>query len=261
MEILKTTIEQSSRTDEFSFRLMGDFHIGSSGFDEDGLRRDIKEITNHPNCMVFCMGDYIENTPVTHKNWDPEHLDRNLMLPEEQYDLALEVLEPLRGRILGFIDGEHDQRTVPLTGHSWTRYLCREFDAAYLGETAIARVQFKRVHEKRSWDFYLSHGRSRSTKGGAVVNKLTDLGSHWGADIFAMGGAHYLKTWKEAYLYLNNAGTLEARERAFASTGSYLKSYEVGKKSYAEPKQYNPLIVGSPTLTITPSTGELVLSE
>ena len=261
MQVANFKIEQKSRSDRFDFIFMGDIHAGSASFARDYFERMIDWLSDQETYYVIGMGDYMENTPPDHKNFDFEHVDRDLLTTEDQYQYILEQFGKIKSRIVGLIEGEHDERTTPLTGHSWVRHLCHELECPYLGESAFFRITFQRINERRSWDFYVCHGRYSGRTFGGAMNKIISLGNDWNADVLAMGGTHFMGMTTLPRMELNNNCNLVKRRRAFLLTGTYLESYQENVTSYAEQKQYSPQKVGSPKVKIWPTSGDLHVSE
>jgi len=261
MQVANFKIKQKSRKDRFDFVFLGDIHAGSASFKRDYFENQIDFLAESENYYVIGMGDYIENTPPDHHNFNWDHVDRELLTTEDQHRYVTEQFKKLDGKIIGLIEGEHDLRTEPMTGHSWTRRTCFELNVPYLGLSSLFRIVFQRVNERRSWDFYIYHGRYGGRKVGGAINKVIETGAYWRADIVAMGGTHILDAHVGQWNYLNKLNHLEKGKRIYLLTGSYLESYQEDIDSYAEPANYPPLRIGSPKVKIYPSEGDIHVSQ
>jgi hypothetical protein len=260
LQIENFKIKHGSRKDKFDIVFLGDIHVGSASFDRDYFENMIDFLAEQDNYRIVGMGDFMENTPPNHHNFDWTHIDKEFLNADDQHAYIVEWFSKIDDKILGLIEGEHDLRTSPLTGHSWTRWTCHDLNIPYLGLSSIFRLTFQRIHERRSWDFYIWHGRYSGRKIGGAVNKLHEAASNWNCDIYAMGGTHYLHADIDQVGLLNSSGNLEKRKRAFLLTGSFLESYQEDIDSYAEPKQYPLQRMGSPKVKIYPSKGDLHVS-
>lgn len=106
---------------------LGDFHIGSDGFNTALLKDTIAEILDHDNWYAVLGGDYIQNN--IFKKFDGIFEE---ISPMTQLALAKEYLMPLAvpdekhpfGRILCMVEGNHEARTTNDAGLSPAQILC-----------------------------------------------------------------------------------------------------------------------------------------
>lgn len=95
---------------------LGDIHIGSVACDEGLLKRVVDRIVGDEQCYWVGMGDYCEYVNLSDKRFDPTVLADWLQmgdlgdLVKAQTDRLLELLQPIAGKCLGLLQGNHEQR-------------------------------------------------------------------------------------------------------------------------------------------------------
>ena len=108
-EILSSTLKNNVFTiridadNAFIFTL-SDLHIGSNS--KEYMNDIIKFIQKVPNSYVIIGGDCIDN-PTRNS---PGTLLDNYCSPQEQINMAVEILTPIKDKILAFIEGNHEAR-------------------------------------------------------------------------------------------------------------------------------------------------------
>jgi hypothetical protein len=83
---------------------LSDIHVGANNFQRDRFIRDIKQIASEPNSYILLGGDMLE---WIHKlcKADP---DEQYESPNEQVAEFMSLIIPVKHRILGVIEGNHD---------------------------------------------------------------------------------------------------------------------------------------------------------
>lgn len=95
---------KTNKKNAFVFTL-SDFHIGSGN--KDYIKNIINFVNSLDNAYVVIGGDLLDNPT---KN-SPGSLLDNYCTPKEQIDLAVELLTPIKNKIVAFIEGNHENRT------------------------------------------------------------------------------------------------------------------------------------------------------
>lgn len=87
---------------------VADVHIGARESDIDGFAAFLKRVERDPDSYIVLVGDIVNNgikdsvTNVYHET----------MPPSAQIERAVELLAPVKGRILGAVGGNHERRTT-----------------------------------------------------------------------------------------------------------------------------------------------------
>jgi hypothetical protein len=135
-------------------------------------------------------------------------------------------LEPIKGKILGTILGNHYHHFSD--GTTSEQFLCQLLKIPFLGTTGMIRVDFhntsKRLH---SLVIYAHHGTGGGVTIGGDANNLERKEAGFDADIYVMSHTHRRHAFKTEQLQLSKKGTptLRTRPRVFVRTGTFLKGY------------------------------------
>ena len=100
--------------------IVSDAHIGAHGFDEKAFRRYLRTIENDPLAAVIILGDLIDNATLNSKGC----VYSQRMMPQKQIEKIIELLYPIREKIIFFCDGNHEERTFRQTGSDPGYTLC-----------------------------------------------------------------------------------------------------------------------------------------
>ena len=115
---------------------IGDCHIGDKAFNkesENKLKGYINWIKNTPNSRVILMGDILNCATRVSKT---SPFEQNMDL-KEQIEYAYKLFSPIKEKIVGAIDGNHELRLADYTGYSPTITLCEKLGTQYFGDSAI----------------------------------------------------------------------------------------------------------------------------
>lgn len=237
----------------------GDVHFGAPNFAEDRWREFINERKGCPNTYYIGMGDYTDmlsgsERAIYHGLHDSTQ-DTMEATAMDMLNAFASTLEHARGRILGFVQGNHDMPFAD--GTNGTVRLAQRFKAAYMGCSTIRRLCFQRLNAKVTLDVYAHHGQGGGArlKGGSL-NRVQYMAEAVEADIYLMGHDHQRGVIPDTRMVLQNTqGELRVKERQvwYARTGSFLKGYESGKRSYVADSARKPTDLGGITFEITAS--------
>lgn len=266
MEILSYNIPYRSRKDVFKIYYIADQHIGNTGFDREKAIEDRDKILNDPFAYWIQGGDAIDAVVLTDtKRFDPraitcKRLDDIVM---EEADGWLDIYKPIANRCIGILDGNHEDKIRQHYHIDIVRYLCKHMKTNYLGDVAFIKLLFTRkagsVENKgttTSFDIFAAHGNVAGRKGGGKVNRLEDLMANFDADIYMLAHGHKKITHSSTKLHLSSSGEIRLKQRKVVGfmTGSYLKTYQIGSKCYAEKGMFPPSDLGMIGVHIKPTT-------
>jgi len=229
---------------------LGDLHIGSN-FDEDLFLKYRQWILDRPNAYCVINGDVCE---MVTKNSVGDVYEA--LRPKQQKELALKFLRPLaeQGRILAYIDGNHEHRMSNETDEYVGEYICNMLgipsvyspDGAYMFTT----IGYKRKEGKKNrivYTLYIRHGNSGAKQIGGKAKQLQDMAGTVEADIYIVGHTHQQLMFPEPRTVPDTASrTLVCKNQKFVSSGAFLKW-----GGYAQRKGYNPVTLGSPVITLS----------
>jgi len=265
MELQTVRIPYKSKSWKWKFTPLGDIHIGAAGCDEKSFKKKVREIAEDENHWTIFMGDHCECVTQKDPRWD-EKAVADWMFEKEvrgkivqaQMERFLELVEPIpKERILGVHEGNHESKVRSHHQQDLTMDIAEAKGVTYLGQEAFTRVVFERANSRESHqlDIFSTHGSGGGRKTGAKVNKIEDLGGFIEARVYLMGHVHDKIVTSKPMLHMNREMQLKARNRIFAITGTFLKTYHTGN-SYGAQALYPPTAIGAITLEFSPTTGE-----
>lgn len=92
--------------------IVSDAHCGAHGFDKKAFLKHISKITADDNAAVVVLGDLIDNATAGSKGC----VFSQRMMPQKQIELVIDMLSPIREKIIFFCIGNHEERTFRQTG-------------------------------------------------------------------------------------------------------------------------------------------------
>jgi UDP-2,3-diacylglucosamine pyrophosphatase LpxH len=141
---------------EIHLYMIGDVHIGAHGFERKTFERYIREIAADPFAMVVVTGDLIDNATQGSKGC----VFSQRMMPQKQIELAIELLYPIRDKIIFWCDGNHEERTFRQTGSDPGYTMC-------LGLNCVDKYNY--VHgfitlnaKGKAYKLYVTHNIGRT---------------------------------------------------------------------------------------------------
>jgi predicted phosphodiesterase len=203
---------------------LSDLHVGDRNCDIKAFDKFIEYVLSAPNRYLIYNGDNIDNA--TRNSVGDVY--SSLMPPHKQKKWLQKKLEPVKDRILVFVEGNHSRRTTrdadvhiveDIADHLGKADLYRE-DEAYI------KLKFGRRKSSGSqmvYTIYVTHGSGGGKRPGSAVNNIELLGLGTDADIYVIGHVHkkigYKSTIRKADLRNNN---IIAEERLFVISSSWL---------------------------------------
>ncbi|CAK0754947.1 hypothetical protein CCP1ISM_50019 [Azospirillaceae bacterium] len=202
------------------------------------------------------MGDYVDAINLSDKRFDPDSLTieyRSKMgrLCQEQTEEAIEILEPIKDRIIGLGVGNHEAYVQKHYHFDVMYRLCGVLNVKYLGWTSITRVRITREvkaehHPSYVINIFAEHSHIAGRKKGGKINSIEDRSNDFDCDIYLRGHSHDKVCTTKTLLYMPKEGGLYLREkkRVYAICPSYYNAYKEGTVSYAEVAGYSPTSTG-----------------
>lgn len=187
------------------FLPISDLHIGSAVFDEKVVIQFVEWVLGAPNRYTGIGGD-IGNfaLPGGKSDFWAERLT-----PNQQVDVAVKLLEPIKDRILYILDGNHDDRLYRAVGISPAEQLAARLglaDSYFEGVAFIAlsfgvRAPMKKTYtgKKASGShpesqalvyIHAEHGTGGGTTLGGKLNRSKKQADAVLANIYVMGHGH-----------------------------------------------------------------------
>lgn len=161
----------------------------------------------------------------------------------------------MKGRIVGLIEGNHFGEFQ--NGTTTTQRLAEKLNCKYLGASSFVRLKLSEPGRGRvvKVDVWAHHGMGAARLIGGSLNRVQQMLEAAEADVYLMGHDHKKSVGMVSRLELKEGyGKLRLHhgKKVFARTGSFLKGYEPGKKSYIVDKAMNPTDLGVVKIELTP---------
>lgn len=266
-------MELISRVMPASYTLVdtSDWHLGNVNAHLGGIKEVIKRVQNDPDCYMVIKGDLLDSILPDDKRY--AHCAVNIPTPMASLDLLTELLQPVRGKILAVMLGNHEYKLINTLNVAWE--LANRLDAPYGGYVCkfISQDEKHRVRHK----MFLTHGHGalpagakdsiqrRANQESALKRRLEGTG-HTDCIYMSMGHTHKLmivnptinhevmltdngKQLKQQYRVhsAQNAPYIPAEARWYGCSGSMLKTNTapgIGAISYSEVFMYGPSEMG-----------------
>lgn len=186
--------------DEVILVPIADTHDSDAFADEKYVDDRIKLIEETPNAFALLNGDLMNMATKSSKS----DVYSDKYGPDEQLDRCVERFYPIREKILGVSEGNHERRIARDTGIQVTKRFARELgiEDRYSpgGLYIILRLGQVRGKTRESngsgkirqicYTIYMTHGVRSGRKAGSKVNALTELSNIVAADIYIHSHSH-----------------------------------------------------------------------
>lgn len=210
-----------------------DAHWGHSLHASKQFLRDIERIAKSPYTLTWNGGDLIENAVLG----SPGIFSQN-KIPQEQFDAARELLEPLLPKMLFAIPGNHEARTARVAGFDIAKALADILDIPYFADYCFLTILW-RGNRFRGLCHHGSGGAQ--TPGGQRNAARKDL--PWAKADFHWTGHLHQSMVDLVYQADHNqkTGGMFSRQALVIISPSYLKYFG----GYAAAKRYSPGTLGT----------------
>jgi hypothetical protein len=240
----------------------------SPTIDVDKLRAHVKRLSvKEPSAYVFFGGDATDVMSPSNRaayTGAPFYNSVKARMQDailDDVETLYSILEPLKGRGLGFITGHHNSppfdqdAPADYRGKTSDEVLAEKLGWPYLGDgMAVLHIPIGNVVAT----VLAIHPDGWGVSPGAPLNKLRrDFFPHHVADVYAIAHFHRKASEADPVLTYPESGGIKARTPKLVSMGSYCKSYVEGQTTYAEKRGYAPTALGSPVLYIRDDHGRL----
>jgi hypothetical protein len=160
-----------------------DAHIGSPDQDAAKLERDLHWIANEPYLLTWNGGDMQENA---NKNSPGASVIVQTKTPNEQFELALNLLKPIQPKILFSIPGNHEMRTMNDAGFSISKFLAQVLLVPYSGDYMFCSLKWR----GNTFRLLAHHGSGAAQTAGAQRNAARKDMPWVCADLYWTGHLH-----------------------------------------------------------------------
>jgi hypothetical protein len=242
----------------------GDVHRSSKLCSLSHWKEFLRWAAKKPRAFFLGMGDYDDMASASERSilCDDRLHESTVDTLEETYLKATEKLakeiEPFRGKLIGLLEGNHFGTFQ--NGTTTTQKLCELMGCKYLGVSSFIRLSFAQKtggshNTTCSVDVWAHHGVGASRLVGGSLNRVEQMLDSADCDIALMGHDHKKAVGDVIRLKLtggNGSLRVTSRKVVFGRTGSFLRGYVDGKRSYVADCAMKPLDVGVIKIEMTP---------
>jgi len=222
--------------------IWGDVHRDAPLCAVDRWKEFLEHCKRQKNATYLGMGDYVDMCSTSERCTLAGELHESTRdnlddLAEEKCKQFADELKPMRGNLIGLIEGNHYWQFQ--SGVTSTQRLCQLMGCKYLGVSSFVRLTLalgKSTHCRKTFDLFAHHGKGAARLVGGSFNRVAQLDEVAVADAYIMGHDHKRGVLPATpRLMLEDCrGTLTVKERTgwIIRSGSFLKAYQDGRRSY-----------------------------
>ena len=245
MKVVKIDLPQELK--QVEIHTLADLHIGDKFANMDGIKERIEYIKNTPNAYCILNGDLMNNATKT--SVSDSYAEE--LTPMEQVEMCLELLEPIKDKIIAITSGNHEKRTYNKEGIDITKLVAMQLK---LGDrySPTSCFVFLRVGKQNTnkhnrpvlYTIYSTHGTGGGRKEGAKAIRLADMASIVDADIYIHSHTHLGMIMKQGFFRADNKNNAVARvDKLFVNTSAMLEYGGYGEAFEFKPSsQHSPVI-------------------
>lgn len=187
-----------------------------------------------PNAVLLLVGDLIECVTKSSKG----DVYAQKITPQEQRDRVIEILSPVKDKILASVSGNHEMRIYRETGIDIAKDIADALGIPYRSEGALLKISFghgNSFHNDAPYTYwcYATHGFGGARTKSAKAVKAERLGTWIHADFYVMAHDHVVNVAPDVYLLPDNRGTVNkegqvtgkiiAHKKLLIKSNAYLK--------------------------------------
>lgn len=226
---------------------LSDWHIGDKACDEESIKAELEYIRNTENCFAICNGDLMNNaTKASVSDCYSEEIP-----PMEQLQRLVELLEPIKDKLLILTQGNHEARTYRSDGIDLTALLAKQLGIydRYVREGGVLFLRFgkssSRTHNRPvCYSMYCTHGSGGGRKEGAKAIRLADMASIVDCDIYLHSHTHLPMVMKQDFFRVNMGNSSVAQvQKLFVNS-----SAKLGYGGYGQTYEFKPSNTTSPII-------------
>lgn len=223
--------------EQISIVPLADLHVGDPHCDWKLIKSRIDGIKADPTAYCVLDGDLIDNGTKSSIG----DVYSQTASPNQQINLIVELLSPVKNKILAACPGNHEARTWRQDGIDITERICHELGIVdkYSPETAVLTVNIGKV----SYKIHISHGAGGGRSIGAKANRLVAMSDVVeGCDVHLCGHTHVPLVTRKTIM-TEVKGKMQQREILFVNTAAAILYSGYGEmQGFTPTSTINPVI-------------------
>lgn len=231
--------EKDLKYDVLELIPLGDAHYGSKEFNLDKFKANIEYVRKTKNARVILMGDLVDiglRDSIGGGTFD------NIMEPEKQMEDIVDLLTPIKKKILCLLGGNHEERIRIRTSIDINKLIAKALDTVYVGSMCLLKIMVGKIN----YVVFAAHGSTGALSPAGKINAVMRYGGYIDADLYLMGHVHELAHHTTEYFRVDIGNKMIIKDkRHYVVTGHFLNY-----GGYAEAKGYAPGKTGSPNIKL-----------
>lgn len=247
MQIIKVSLPHN--LDEVELHIGADWHIGDAFCDLELIKEQINYVKEHKNAYIILNGDLMNNATKT--SVSDSYAER--ITPMDQLNKAINLLEPIKDKIIAITSGNHEDRTWNKEGIDLMRLVAQQLGIEDRYSKTSAFIFLKlgkaandhgRLNKQTLYTIFANHGSGGGRKEGAKAIRLADMASIVDADIYIHSHTHLPMIMKQAFHRVDKGNeSVNYVNKLFINTASALKYGGYGEKFEFKPNSTDTPIV------------------
>lgn len=224
-----------------------DWHIGDKSCRLSEIKNIVEQVKNNRTDYFILNGDLMNNAT---KNSVSDSYAETIP-PMKQIEMLVDLLTPVKDKILFVSCGNHEARTYRESGVDLMSIFCSQLGIQdrYAREGGVLYVSFGRSgahahHRRIAYSIYATHGTGGGRKEGAKAIRLADMASIVDVDVYIHSHTHLPFVMKEDF-YRNcyNNRSVAKVQHLFVNSSAQLDYGGYGQTNEFKPASCdNPII-------------------
>jgi len=240
----------------------GCLHFGHAGTNEEAIRAMVRYVAAEPNRRLILLGDITDAISVSDPRFNPrevapwlkmDDLSNRIILEAER---AIAFLSPIKDRIDGLIEGNHERKPRLVAQVDLHRVLWKGLGIESLGEVAFLQYTF--VGRDRGTSdpisIYCQHGAGGASQVGGVLNNMIKKAKDFPGAAAYIGAHHHRNgaTTAESISYDPVARTIRRASPLAVTVGTFMEYYSRDVDTYGQTFLMSPHGIGPGKLRLRP---------
>lgn len=250
-------VELSTELRCVELHTFSDWHIGDKLCDMQSIKDEVEKVKETPNAYCILNGDLC-NMATRASVSDIYSETVSIM---EQIQICIDLLEPIKDKILFITNGNHENRTYKSDGVEIMRIVAKQLNLEdkYCREGGILFLRFGKMDKthhcrKQGYAIYISHGTGGGKRAGSKVNRLEDLAGIVDADVYIHGHTHLPLIFKQGFYRLNwQNSCVTLGDKMFVNC-----SAQLNYGGYGQTEGYKPASKSAPVIYLNGCRREMV---
>jgi len=253
MKSIKAELSDKLRCIEL--HTFSDWHIGDEHCDMQSIKAEVEKVKVTPNAYCILNGDLCNTATKT----SVSDIYSEKMSIMKQIQTCIELLEPIKDKILFISNGNHENRTYKNDGVEIMRLIAKQLglEDKYCGEGGVLFVRFGDGgfhRRKQAYSIYITHGTGGGKKVGGKVNRLEDLAGIADCDIYIHSHTHLPLIFKQGFYRLSwQNSSVSLVEKLFVNS-----SAQLNYGGYGQTQGFKPASKSTPVIYLNGCRREMV---